>query len=60
VVSPQFDAAGFPLVAREAETLGLGVIPWTLNDPASVAVAAANGAEAVITDDPPMAEQALP
>jgi glycerophosphoryl diester phosphodiesterase len=58
-VAPQFGAADFPLVAREAHSLGLDVIPWTLNDPQSVASAAANGADAVITDDPPMAARAL-
>ena len=59
-VSPQFDGATFPLVAQEARSLSLAVIPWTLNDASSVGVAAASGADAVITDDPPMAERALP
>jgi glycerophosphoryl diester phosphodiesterase len=59
-VAPQFSTTDFALVAAEAHTLGLDVIPWTLNDAPSVAAAAAGGADAVITDDPPMAEQALP
>jgi len=58
-VAPQFGALDFALVAREAHVLHLDVIPWTLNDASAVAAAAAGGADAVITDDPPMAERAL-
>jgi glycerophosphoryl diester phosphodiesterase len=59
-VAPQFGAADFALVAREARALNLDVVPWTINDAPSVTAAAAAGADAVITDDPPMAERALP
>jgi len=59
-VSPQYNAADFPLVVQQAHALGQTVAPWTLNDPASVSGAAAAGADAVITDDPPMAAAALP
>ena len=59
-VSPQFNAADFALVAQKAHALNLDAIPWTLNDASSVTAAAADGADALITDDPPMAEQALP
>ncbi len=58
-LAPQFSAADFALVAQEAHALNLDVIPWTLNDAPSVAAAAGGGADAVITDDPPMAERAL-
>ena len=58
-VAPQF-GNDFAVVAHEAHTLGLAAIPWTINDAPSVAAAAAGGADAVITDDPPMAERALP
>ena len=58
-VAPQFAAADFALVARAAHALGLDVVPWTLNDPESIAAAAAGGADAVISDDPPLAERAL-
>ena len=60
MVAPQFSAPDFPSVATGAHALGLDVVPWTLNDAPSVAAAAAGGADAVITDDPPMAERALP
>jgi glycerophosphoryl diester phosphodiesterase len=59
-VAPQFSASDFALVTQAAHRLNLDVIPWTLNDAPSIAAAAANGADAVITDDPPMAERALP
>ena len=58
-VSPQYGAADFALVAQQTHALGMRVVPWTLNDSASVAAAAAAGADAVITDDPPMAAGAL-
>jgi glycerophosphoryl diester phosphodiesterase len=57
-VSPQY-GGDFPAVAAAAHALGLRVVPWTLEDPASVAAAAGAGADAVITDDPPMAAAAL-
>ena len=58
-VSPQFSANDFALVVQEAHALGKRVVPWTLNDAASVAAAAAAGTDAVITDDPPMAAATL-
>lgn len=57
-VAPQY-GADFAAVARSAGALGLEAVPWTLNDAGSVAAAGAQGADAVITDDPPMAERAL-
>lgn len=58
-VAPQYSAADFPLVVRQAHALGLGVVTWTLNDETSVRGAKAAGADAVITDDPLMAATAL-
>jgi len=42
-----------------AKTLGRKLAPWTINTPALVRAAAAQGADAVITDDPSMARAAL-
>ena len=57
-VSPQY-GADFPVVAQLTHEAGLRVVPWTLNDAASVAGAAVAGTDAVITDDPPMAAAVL-
>lgn len=58
-VSPQYDRDDFSLVTGAAHALGLPVVPWTLNVPADVQAARDAGADAVITDDPPMAAAAL-
>lgn len=57
-VSPAY-ADDFPLVAQAGHALGRLVVPYTLDDAGSVEGAAAAGADAVITNDPPMAEAAL-
>lgn len=57
-VSPQY-GEDFPLIAAATHAAGLLVVPWTLDDAASVAAAAAAGADAIITNDPPMAAGAL-
>ena len=56
-VSPQF-GNDFAAVATTAHALGLRVVPWTLDTPADLRAAATGGADAVITDDPPMAAAA--
>ena len=56
-VSPQWPAD--PAAVGAAQALGLGVVPFTLDDPQTVADAAAEGVDALITNDPPMAERAL-
>jgi glycerophosphoryl diester phosphodiesterase len=53
-VSPQY-GSDFAPVAAAAHALGLRVVPWTLDDATSVRAAAAAGADAIITNDPPMA-----
>jgi glycerophosphoryl diester phosphodiesterase len=57
-VSPQF-GDDFAAVSAVAHRLGLLVVPWTLDTPADLRAAAAGGADAVITDDPPAAAGAL-
>ena len=57
-ISPQY-GDDFSLVASAAHALGLPVVPWTLNTPDAVTAAAGAGADALITDDPPMAAAAL-
>jgi glycerophosphoryl diester phosphodiesterase len=49
---------GAALVARAA-SLGLAVCAWTVNEPEEVAAFAAAGVAVIITDDPPMALEAL-
>jgi glycerophosphoryl diester phosphodiesterase len=67
---PEFAAArgytwwspGWPVTATEvglAHSLGLKVVPWTLDKPDQVKAAAAAGVEALITNDPVMAKRAL-
>lgn len=43
----------------QAHALGIKVVPWTVDTPDAVRAVAAAGAEAVITNDPVMARQAL-
>ncbi len=58
-VSPEFGTGLPPGFATVAHTLGKKVVPWTINTPALIQKAAAQGADAVITDDPYMARTAL-
>jgi glycerophosphoryl diester phosphodiesterase len=57
-LSPAY-ADDFPLTTQAAHALGVMVVPYTLDDAGSVTAAAAAGADAVITNDPPMAVAAL-
>jgi glycerophosphoryl diester phosphodiesterase len=53
---------GWPVTGAEvdtAHTLGLRVVPWTLDKAADVKAAAAEGVDALITNDPVMAKHAL-
>jgi glycerophosphoryl diester phosphodiesterase len=52
--SPSY-GSDFALVSKLAHALGRRVVPWTLDNAADVKGAAAAGADAIITDDPPMA-----
>jgi glycerophosphoryl diester phosphodiesterase len=67
---PEFAAArgytgwspGWPVTTTDvdlAHTLGLKVVPWTIDNPADVKAAAAAGVEALITNEPMMAKKAL-
>lgn len=48
-----------PAFVSQAHSLGLKVVPYTLNTSEQVQAAAAAGVDALITDDPGMARQAL-
>ena len=54
VLSPQWPMLT-PTYWQAAAAAGLPVVPWTLDDAASIATAVALGADAVITNDPPLA-----
>ena len=41
-----------PALVVEAHVLGLAVVPWTVNDPADMALAIALGVDGLITDYP--------
>jgi glycerophosphoryl diester phosphodiesterase len=56
-VSPQWPVDA--LVVDLAHAVGRKAVPWTLDTPADVRAAAATGAEALITNDPAMAQAAL-
>jgi glycerophosphoryl diester phosphodiesterase len=58
-VSPEFGTGLTPGFATVAHLLGRKVVPWTMNTAALIRAAAAQGADAVITDDPDMARTAL-
>lgn len=54
VLSPQWPVLT-PSYWQAAAAAGLPVVPWTLDDAESIATAVALGADAVITNDPPLA-----
>lgn len=56
-LSPQWPVSA--TTVSLAHTLGLKVVPWTLNRSSDVVAAAAVGVDALITDDPQMAVAAL-
>jgi glycerophosphoryl diester phosphodiesterase len=58
-VSPEFGTGLTPGYAAIVHALGSKLVPWTINTPALIQKAAAQGADAVITDDPYMARTAL-
>jgi glycerophosphoryl diester phosphodiesterase len=58
-VSPEFGTGLLPGYVLLAHTLGRKVVPWTINTPELIRKAAAQGSDAVITDDPYMARTAL-
>ena len=58
-VSPEFGTGLTPGYVAIAHALGRKVVPWTINTPALIQKAAAQGVDAVITDDPYMARTAL-
>jgi glycerophosphoryl diester phosphodiesterase len=58
-VSPEFGTGLLPGYVLLTHTLGRKVVPWTINTPTLIRKAAAQGVDAVITDDPEMARTAL-
>ncbi len=50
-ISPRFERVTARAVER-AHAAGIGVIPWTANDPRSWAKLIARGVDAIVTDDP--------
>ncbi len=58
VWSPHWRNADRDRIA-EARALGLAVIPWTVNEPASMAAVIAAGADGLITDYPDRAREVL-
>ena len=48
-----------PALVKEAQALGLKVIPWTVNDPADMRRLIAWGVDGLITDDPVTGRQVL-
>lgn len=58
VVAPHHDSVDAELVAR-AHELGLGVLPWTVNDPDDLRRVVAAGVDGLITDDPELALSVL-
>jgi glycerophosphoryl diester phosphodiesterase len=58
-VSPELGTGLTPGYAAITHALGSKLVPWTINTPALIQKAAAQGADAVITDDPYMARTAL-
>jgi glycerophosphoryl diester phosphodiesterase len=58
-VSPSWPTA-LPIYVQLSHLLGRKVVPYTLDTPAAVQAANAAGVDAVITDDPAMAQAALP
>ena len=58
-VSPQWPPLEPGTYVTLAHTLGKKVVPYTLNAPEQIAAAAAAGVDAIITDDPVLAQQVL-
>lgn len=57
-IVPYYKSVTGDFVAAQRKS-GRGVIPWTVNDPQAIRAMRALGVEAVITDDPLAARQAL-
>lgn len=58
-VSPQWPPAEPRSYAELAHRLAKGVVPYTLNTGSAISAAAQAGVDAVITDDPPLAQDEL-
>jgi glycerophosphoryl diester phosphodiesterase len=58
-VSPQWPPLEPRTYVTLAHSLGKKVVPYTLNTDATIRAAGAAGVDAVITDDPPLAQQVL-
>ena len=58
-VSPQWPPLEPSTYVTLAHTLGKKITPYTLNTAATIGAAGAAGVDAVITDDPPLAQQVL-
>lgn len=58
VISPNF-ASATPAMITEAHTLGLTIIPWTVNETADVTTLMDEGVDGIITDYPTRARQIM-
>ncbi|TFD82119.1 glycerophosphodiester phosphodiesterase family protein [Cryobacterium fucosi] len=58
VISPSF-ASATPAMIAEAHSLGLPVIPWTVNEPADVTTLMDEGVDGIITDYPTRVRQIM-